>query len=90
MFEIARNSPAGYRRDPVGNPEGQDVAAASLCALASAHGIQRGVLAAPGKHDWPFAAQAATGAAWSGRSRACHHERRRKLEKLHSFANSED
>ncbi len=44
--------------DPVANPEGQDAAANSLCAVASAHGITCAVVTQPGKHDWPFAAQA--------------------------------
>lgn len=81
MFEIARNAQAGYRRNPVGNPEGQDVTAASLSALASAHGVHCGVLAAP------FAAEAF--AACSGQPRT-YHQRGRKVDKLHSFANSED
>jgi S-formylglutathione hydrolase FrmB len=41
-----------------GNPEGQDVAANSLCALGRAHGIRCVVVAQAGKHDWPFAANA--------------------------------
>lgn len=46
------------RRDAAGNPEGQDVAANSLCAVGRAHGIRCVVMAQPGKHDWPFAATA--------------------------------
>lgn len=38
----------------------QTVAANSLCALGSRHGISCAVVAHPGKHDWPFAAQAFT------------------------------
>jgi S-formylglutathione hydrolase FrmB len=44
--------------DRAANPEGQDVAANSLCALGSAHGIRCSVVTQPGRHDWPFAAQA--------------------------------
>lgn len=49
-------SPAG--RGSMANPEGQDVAAHRLCDLAASHGIQCTVTTQPGKHDWPFAAQA--------------------------------
>jgi S-formylglutathione hydrolase FrmB len=45
-------------RDGVANPEGQDLAANSLCALANTFGIHCAVSAQPGRHDWPFAAQA--------------------------------
>ncbi|SKD54081.1 S-formylglutathione hydrolase [Mycobacteroides abscessus subsp. abscessus] len=44
--------------DGIANPEGQDIAANALCGLASAHGIRCAVSAQPGRHDWPFAAQA--------------------------------
>ncbi|SPM29646.1 hypothetical protein MTAB308_3138, partial [Mycobacterium terramassiliense] len=44
--------------DPVANPEGQDAAANSLCAVATANGISCAVVTQPGRHDWPFAAQA--------------------------------
>ncbi len=44
--------------DPAANPEGQDTAANSLCAVATANGITCAVVAQPGKHDWPFAAEA--------------------------------
>jgi S-formylglutathione hydrolase FrmB len=44
--------------DPAANPEGQDAAANSLCALATANGVTCVVVTQPGKHDWPFAAQA--------------------------------
>jgi S-formylglutathione hydrolase FrmB len=44
--------------DPVANPEGQDAAAYSLCNAASANGIDCAVVTQPGRHDWPFAAQA--------------------------------
>jgi S-formylglutathione hydrolase FrmB len=44
--------------DAAANPEGQDVAANSLCALGSAHGIRCAVVTQPGRHDWPFAVQA--------------------------------
>ena len=42
--------------EPAGNPEGQDAAAKSLCALGSAYGIRCSVVTHPGRHDWPFAA----------------------------------
>jgi S-formylglutathione hydrolase FrmB len=44
--------------DPIGNPEGQDVAADSLCEIGRANGIRCAVVAQPGKHDWVFAGQA--------------------------------
>lgn len=44
--------------DTTGNPEGQDVAANTLCALGGATGIRCAVATQPGQHDWPFAAQA--------------------------------
>ncbi|KAA0107993.1 esterase family protein [Mycolicibacterium sp. P1-5] len=58
IFDMASNPQNGRRPDLVGNPEGQDVAIKTLSALASTHGIQCGMLTQPGKHDWPFAAQA--------------------------------
>jgi S-formylglutathione hydrolase FrmB len=44
--------------DPAANPEGQDAAARALCETATANGINCAVVTQPGKHDWPFAAQA--------------------------------
>jgi S-formylglutathione hydrolase FrmB len=44
--------------DPAANPEGQDAAANSLCAVGTANGIACAVVTQPGKHDWPFAADA--------------------------------
>ena len=44
--------------DPAGNPEGQDVAARALCALGRVHGMRCAVVTQPGRHDWPFAANA--------------------------------
>lgn len=44
--------------DPAANPEGQDAAARALCEIAAAHGIDCAVVTQPGRHDWPFAAQA--------------------------------
>jgi S-formylglutathione hydrolase FrmB len=52
----------GVTRDAVGNPEGQDIVAGSLCAIAAANGITCAVEAQPGSHDWPFAAKAFTAA----------------------------
>ena len=51
--------------DPAANPEGQDAAAKSLCAVGAANAITCAVVTQPGKHDWPFAAQAfATSLPW--------------------------
>jgi S-formylglutathione hydrolase FrmB len=50
--------PGANGADPVANPEGQDAAANSLCNAAAAHGINCAVVTQPGRHDWPFAAQA--------------------------------
>ncbi|CQD07786.1 putative esterase family protein [Mycobacterium europaeum] len=53
------NSTAGApATDPAANPEGQDAAAHALCAAASANGVTCAVVSQPGRHDWPFAAQA--------------------------------
>ncbi|MCV7193866.1 esterase family protein [Mycolicibacterium brumae] len=43
------------RRDALDNPEGQDVAADTLCRLGMTHGIDCSVQVIPGKHDWTFA-----------------------------------
>lgn len=48
--------------DPNANPEGQDAAARALCAAATANEISCAVVTQPGKHDWPFAAEAFTAA----------------------------
>ena len=58
VAEEANPSLGGPSTDPVANPEGQDAAANSLCAAAGANGISCAVVTQPGKHDWPFAAQA--------------------------------
>jgi S-formylglutathione hydrolase FrmB len=51
--------------DPAANPEGQDFAANSLCAIGSAQGIRCAVVTQPGRHDWLYAAQAfATALPW--------------------------
>jgi S-formylglutathione hydrolase FrmB len=42
----------------ISNPEGQDRAAQTLCGVGSAHGIACTLLRLPGRHDWPFAAEA--------------------------------
>lgn len=49
-------------RDGSPNPGDQTTAANTLCALGSANGINCSVVAAQGKHDWPFAARAFTAA----------------------------
>ena len=49
---------AAVSSDPSANPEGQDAAANALCETATANGISCAVVTQPGKHDWPFAAQA--------------------------------
>ncbi|GAS87878.1 alpha/beta hydrolase [Mycolicibacterium brisbanense] len=56
-FEVP-GSPDGTSRDPVSNPEGQDVAARSLSATAATQGITSTVVTRPGRHDWLFASQA--------------------------------
>lgn len=59
LFAVAfRSAPAGAGGADIGNPEGQDKAAQTLCQLGSAHGITCSVLMLPGRHDWPFAAEA--------------------------------
>jgi S-formylglutathione hydrolase FrmB len=46
-------------------PDSQTAAANSLCATGSANGINCAVVIQPGKHDWPFAANAfAVGLPW--------------------------
>ena len=45
-------------RDAATDPGNQAAAAASLCALGRANGIDCGVIAQPGKHDWPTAGAA--------------------------------
>jgi S-formylglutathione hydrolase FrmB len=57
-FDISGPGPSPPRND-------QTAAASSLCATGSANGITCAVLTLPGKHDWPFAAQAfATALPW--------------------------
>ncbi|WP_425436978.1 alpha/beta hydrolase-fold protein [Mycobacterium aquaticum] len=56
-FEVP-GSPDGTSRDPVSNPEGQDVAARSLSATGATQGITSTVVTRPGRHDWLFASQA--------------------------------
>lgn len=48
----------GPTADPEANPEGQDAAAHALCSVATANGISCAVVSQPGRHDWPFAADA--------------------------------
>ena len=55
-FAVAHG--AGSFAGKVANPENQDVAARTLCALGSAKGIRCAVIGEPGRHDWPFAARA--------------------------------
>jgi S-formylglutathione hydrolase FrmB len=57
-FSIASNPVPPGTSDPIGNPEGQDVAARTLCSAASAKGIRCAIVGTPGRHDWPFAANA--------------------------------
>ncbi len=57
-FAIARNSKSQPNADKIGNPEGQDAAARTLCALGSAKGMRCAIVGEPGRHDWPFAARA--------------------------------
>jgi S-formylglutathione hydrolase FrmB len=58
VAQEANPAPSAADADPAANPEGQDAAAHALCALATANGITCAVVSQPGKHDWPFAAQA--------------------------------
>jgi S-formylglutathione hydrolase FrmB len=44
--------------DAAGRTNDQTEAANSLCGLGAANGIECGVIAQTGKHDWPFAARA--------------------------------
>lgn len=62
VAEEANPTSGAVGTDPAANPEGQDAAANALCAAASANGISCAVVSQPGKHDWPFAAQAFTAA----------------------------
>ncbi len=59
-FDVAGTgaNPGAAPTDALDNPEGQDVAARSLCAVAHAHGIGCAVVTQPGRHDWPFASTA--------------------------------
>ena len=47
-------------RDAGGNPDDQSEAASSLCGLGRTEGIDCAIVASPGKHDWPFAADTFT------------------------------
>jgi S-formylglutathione hydrolase FrmB len=58
VAQEANPAPSAADADPAANPEGQDAAANALCALGTANGITCAVVSQPGKHDWPFAAQA--------------------------------
>lgn len=59
-FEVAGDPGGVGSTTPkeAGNPEGQDLAARSLCMLGRVHGMRCVVVAQPGRHDWPFAANA--------------------------------
>ena len=56
-FEVPGPEP-GAVVDPSANPEGQDVAATTLCDAARAAAIACSVVTEPGRHDWQFAARA--------------------------------
>ena len=58
VAEEANPTASAPSTDPAANPEGQDAAANALCAAGTANGITCAVVSQPGKHDWPFAAQA--------------------------------
>ncbi len=58
VAEEANSTLSAASTDPAANPEGQDAAANALCAVATAQGITCAVVTQPGRHDWPFAAQA--------------------------------
>ena len=55
-FDINGSAPTPGHKSA--NPGGQMAAADSLCALGDANGIKCAIVTQPGKHDWPFAAQA--------------------------------
>ncbi|WP_066902860.1 alpha/beta hydrolase [Mycolicibacterium houstonense] len=57
-FEVPVSGAGGSTHDPTVNPEAQDVAATTLCNAARAESIACSVQAAPGRHDWAFAANA--------------------------------
>lgn len=56
-FEVPGPEPGGAV-DPTANPEGQDVAATTLCDAARAAAITCSVVTEPGRHDWQFAGRA--------------------------------
>jgi S-formylglutathione hydrolase FrmB len=64
LFEIPGTDAAcstpgpGVPRDARANPEGQDIAAGTLCEIARQHGIDAEVRALLGLHDWGFANEA--------------------------------
>jgi S-formylglutathione hydrolase FrmB len=62
VAEATNPALAAPSADPSANPEGQDAAAKALCDVASANGITCAVVTQPGRHDWPFAAEAFTAA----------------------------
>ncbi|MBU8809633.1 alpha/beta hydrolase [Mycolicibacterium goodii] len=53
-FEVPAGQRGGAGPDPA-NPEGQDVAAVTLCNAARAVSIDCSVITEPGRHDWAFA-----------------------------------
>jgi S-formylglutathione hydrolase FrmB len=53
---IFPGDPRNKNRDAAHNPENQDLAANSLCMLATTKGIRCAAVAQPGRHDWPYAA----------------------------------
>jgi S-formylglutathione hydrolase FrmB len=55
---LAQAANPGLGSTAAANPEGQDAAAHALCTIAGANGIDCAVVTQPGKHDWPFGAQA--------------------------------
>ncbi|MDH6197151.1 S-formylglutathione hydrolase FrmB [Mycobacterium frederiksbergense] len=64
-FEVPTAQNGGTTHDPIANPEGQDVAATTLCDAARADAITCSVQTAPGRHDWAFATNAfATALPW--------------------------
>jgi len=64
LFEVPGSDGAcsaptpGAPRDARANPEGQDIAAATLCAEAHHYGIDSVIRTLPGLHDWGFANEA--------------------------------
>ena len=58
VVDVANGGNGLGGRDAAGHTSDQTTAAESLCGLGGVNGIDCAVVQQPGKHDWPFAAQA--------------------------------